>query len=181
MLDARNAGVSIFDSLAKVLYDEERNVEYTPWTCMNDDKMAGRIVIAGQEPVVYAVKAQLDTNSRIAVCMRNTLENKMIELMVNNQEGVEDLQRRIPEYADADVETQLFFERPYLETVALINEMISLEYTIQNQTGLIKIEEKSGARKDRYTSVSYGNYFIELLEKDLFSDSSDYEYVALYN
>lgn len=181
VLDARNAGVSIYDALAKVLYDEDRNVEYTPWSCMNDDKLKSRIIIAGQEPVVYAIKAQLETNSAIAVCMRKTLENKMIELMVNNQEGVEELQRIVPEYATADVDTQLFYERPFLETVALINEMIGLEYTVMNQTGLIRIEEKSGARKDRYTSVSYGNYFIELLEQDLFSDNSEYEYMTLCN
>ena len=181
VLDTRNAGIAIYDALAKVLYDVERNVEYEPWTCMNDDNLKSRIVIAGQKEVVFSIKAQLETNSRIAVCMKNTLNSKMIELMVPNQEGVEELQRFVPDYATADVETQLFYERPFLETVALINEMISLEYTVQNQTGLIKIEEKSGARKDRYTSVSYGNYFIELLEQDLFSDSSEYEYVTLFN
>ena len=105
----------------------------------------------------------------------------MIELMVSNQEGVEELQRLYPEYVSADVDTQLFYERPFLETVALINEMIGLEYTVQNQTNLIKIEERPGARKDRYTSVSYGNYFVSLLEADLFSDSSGYEYVTLCN
>lgn len=181
VLDTRNAGIAIYDALAKVLYDVERNVEYEPWSCMNDDNLRSRIVIAGQKEVVYSIKAQLETNSKIAVCMKNTLNSKMIELMVPNQEGVEELQRIVPDYETADVETQLFYERPFLETVALINEMIGLEYTVQNQTGLIKIEERSGARKDRYTSVSYGNYFIELLEQDLFSGSSEYEYVTFYN
>lgn len=173
--------VSIYDSLAKVLYDVDRNIEYKPWTCMNDEKMKARIVISGQKEVVFSVKASLDLNSKIAVCMRDTLNNKMIDFMVSNQEGVEELQRIVPDYATADVDTQIFYERPFLETVALINEMISLEYTIQNQTNLIKIEERPGARKDRYTSVSYGNYFISLLETDLFSDSTDYEYVPLCN
>ncbi len=181
VLDTRNAGVSIFDSLAKVLYDEERNVEYTPWTCMNDDKLRSRIVIAGQEPVVYSVKAQLETNSKIAVCMRNTLENNMIELLVNNQEGLEELQKIVKGYDMFDVDEQVFYERPFLETVALINEMIALDYTVMSQTGAIRIEEKAGARKDRYTSVSYGNYFIELLGNDLHSDDDEYEFLALYN
>lgn len=181
VLDTRNAGVSIYDSLAKVLYDEERNVEYEPWTCMNDDKLKGRVVISGQKEVVFSIKAQLETNSAIAVCMKKTLTDRMIDLMVNHQEGVEELMRHVPEYSYADVDTQIFYERPYLETVALVNEMISLEYTITDQTQLIKIAERPSERKDRYTSVSYGNYFIELLEKDLFSDNSDYEYTPLYN
>lgn len=155
VLDTRNAGVAIYDALAKVLYDVDRNVEYEPWTCMNDDKLKARIVIAGQKEAVFSVKASLELNSKIAVSMRDSLNNRMIELMVSNQEGVEELQRLYPEYVSADVDTQLFYERPFLETVALINEMIGLEYTVQNQTNLIKIEERPGARKDRYTSVSY--------------------------
>lgn len=181
VLDTRNAGVAIYDALAKVLYDVDRNVEYEPWTCMNDDKLKARIVIAGQKEAVFSVKASLELNSKIAVSMRDSLNNRMIELMVSNQEGVEELQCLYPEYVSADVDTQLFYERPFLETVALINEMIGLEYTVQNQTNLIKIEERPGARKDRYTSVSYGNYFVSLLEADLFSDSSGYEYVTLCN
>jgi hypothetical protein len=120
-------------------------------------------------------------NSAIAVCMKKTLTDRMIDLMVNHQEGVEELARRVPEYAEADVDLQIFYERPYLETVALVNEMIALEYTVMDQTQLIKIAERATERKDRYTSVSYGNYFIELLEKDLFSDSTEYEYTPLFN
>ena len=80
VLDTRNAGIAIYDALAKVLYDVERNVEYEPWSCMNDDNLRSRIVIAGQKEVVYSIKAQLETNSKIAVCMKNTLNSKMIEL-----------------------------------------------------------------------------------------------------
>lgn len=179
VLDTRNVGVSIYDDLAKVLYDEERNIEYKPWKCMNDEKLASRIMIAGQEPVVFSIKASLELNSNIAVCMRKTLENRMIEFLVSHTEGVEELPNIVPNYATADVDTQIFYERPYLETTAMINEMINLEYTVMNQTGLIRIEEKSGARKDRYTAVSYGNYFAELLEKDLFSDNAEYEFLTL--
>ena len=78
------------------------------------------------------------------------------------------------------VEDQLWFEGPYLETVALINEMIALEYEMGDQTGLVKIMNNTD-RKDRYTSVSYGNYFAQMLEHDLLSDSMGHEFVPLYN
>ena len=181
VLDTQHAGQSLYDTLAKVLYDVDRNVEYEPWTCINDEGVANRIVIAGQREVVFSVKASLALNSQIANCMKDTLKDRMIELLVSSQEGVEELQKFVPEYATADVATQLFYERPFLETVALINEMIGLDYTIQSQTNLVKISEKSNARKDRYTSVSYGNYFISLLEKDLISDSSEHEFLTLFN
>lgn len=181
VLDGRNMGVSIYDSLAKVLYDEQRSREYPPWTCMNDKEWAKRLVIAGQVPVVFVIKATVELNSKIAVAMRTALDSGMFELMVNHTEGVEELQQRIPEYGSLDIEDQIFYERPYMETSALINEMINLEYTVMNQTGIIRIEERPGARKDRYTSVSYGNYFSELLEKDLLSDSSEYQYRTFFN
>ena len=180
VLDGRNAGISVYDTLAKVLYDEERNMEYKPWRCMNDEKVANRIQIAGAEEVVYIIKAQLETNSNIAETMRNSLNAGMIDLLISNTEAVDEIPNIFPEYAAADVDTQLFFERPYLETVDLINEKINLEYERGEQTGLIKIVNTTD-RKDRYTSVSYGNYFAQMLEHDLLSDSSEYEYVPLYN
>ena len=180
VLDGRNAGISVYDMLAKVLFDEERNVEYKPWRCMNDDKVANRIQIAGAEENVYIIKAQAETNSAIAEAMRTALNSNMIDLLISNIEAIEDISNFIPEYTTADVETQLFFERPYLETAALINEMINLEYERGEQTGLIRIINNND-RKDRYTSVSYGNYFANMLEHDLLSDSSQYEYTPLYN
>lgn len=181
VLDTRNAGISVFDTLAKVLYDEDRNVEYEPWTCINDENVASRLVITGQKPVLYSVKASLELNSQIAISMRNALDSKMVELMIDHTEGIEELNNLVPEYATADIDTQLFYERPYLETIALINEMISLEYTVMPQTNIIRVAERPGMRKDRYTAVSYGNYFVDLLEKDLFNDDSQYNFVTLFN
>lgn len=180
VLDGRNAGVSLYDSLAKVLFDEERNVEYKPWKCMNDEKVANRIQIAGAEENVYVIKAQLQTNSEIAVEMKTALNAGMIDLLISNTEAVDELPTFVPDYPTMSVDDQLWFEGPYLETVALINEMIALEYETGDQTGLIKIMNNTD-RKDRYTSVSYGNYFAQMLEHDLLSDSFGHEFVPLYN
>lgn len=181
VLDARNAGISVYDQLAKTLYDQDRNIEYKPWKCMNDKEMAERINIAGAEENVFAIKASTELNSAIAVAMRTALNDKMIDLLVNNEEGVDEIQSHIPEYASESVDMQIFYERPYQETTALVNEMIRLEYTILEQTRLVRIENTSKSHKDRYTSVSYGNYFASLLEQDLLSDNSDYEFTPLVN
>lgn len=180
VLDGRNVGDTVYEMLAKVLFDEERNVEYKPWRCFNNEEMANRIQIAGALENVYIIKAQLQTNSDIAVEMQNALNSGMIDLLINNTEAIDEIKKFAPEYAAASVETQLWFEAPYLETVALINEMINLEYERGEQTNLIKIMNKND-RKDRYTAVSYGNYFAKLLERDLLSDSSEYEFVPMYN
>lgn len=75
----------------------------------------------------------------------------------------------------------LFYERPYLETQALVNEMMSLEYTRNEQTGVITLYETGSNTKDRYVSLAYGSYYISLLEQDLMSDSSEYDYGVFIN
>ena len=80
-----------------------------------------------------------------------------------------------------DSDVMSFYERPYLETQALVNEMMSLEYTRNEQTGVIILYETGSNTKDRYVSLAYGNYFINLLEQDLISDNSDYDFEPLIN
>jgi hypothetical protein len=76
---------------------------------------------------------------------------------------------------------QFFYERPFLETQAFISETTNLVYEKKEQTGVIIIREQGSNRKDRYSSVSYGSMFATLLEKDLFNQSDDYDYVTLVN
>lgn len=182
VLDIRNSGINVYDALAKILYDDERDVEYKPWSCMNDEGIANRIQVAGALKNVYAISANARLNSEIAVAMRECFVSKRIDLLLNHNDAIEEIQKRIPEYNETlEVDVQIFYEYPYLETVALVNEMLGLEYEVGEQTGYIRIKEPSGCRKDRYTSISYGNYFACLLEQDLFSSGSEYEYVPLYN
>lgn len=178
VLDLRNSGINIYDCLAKVLYDDERDKEYKPWVCMNDEATAKRINISGAEPVLYAVIASLKLNSDIANNMRNTLIDEKIDLLINLNQAIEELQVKIPEYLNSlDPEVQDFYESPYIATSFLINEMINLDYEKGEQTGYIRIKEQSTMRKDCYTSLSYGDYFISQLERDLFNNNEfDYSY-----
>lgn len=181
VLDTRNGGILVYDRLAKILYDEERDKEYQAWTCMNDDSIANRIRVQGAMPVVYAVNASQKLNSDIAISLREVLMSKRIDLIVNFQEATDYLTTKIPEYSTAsDADTMVFYESPYHETQALINEMISLVYD-KGESGVIKISEQGSNTKDRFTSISYGSYFASLLEQDLLSDSSDYDFCVFVN
>lgn len=147
---------------------------------MNDDAVANRIQIAGAVENVFSVKASLQMNSDIAIAMRDVLNSGMIDFLISNTEAIDEITKFVPGYATMSVEDQLWYEQPYMETVAFINETIDLEYERGDQTGVIKITNTTN-RKDRYTSVSYGNYFANLLERDLLTDNSEYEFVPLYN
>ncbi|MGJ3548596.1 terminase large subunit domain-containing protein, partial [Bacillus subtilis] len=48
----------------------------------------------------------------------------------------------------------------------LINEMINLEAEYSDN-GQVKLKEPKSKRKDRYSSVAYGNYIATVLERQL--------------
>ena len=66
---------------------------------------------------------------------------------------------------------------PYIHTTLLIDELVKLEY--EESGGKIRIKERAGSRKDRYSSLSY-NYYVALqIESKLsrmgnVSDSTDF-------
>ena len=182
ILDTRNGGILTYDRLAKILYDESRDCEYPAWRCMNDKDIAKRVNVAGAVEYVFTINASQKLNNDIAIALRGTLESHMIDLLVNLDEAKDILESHIPEYTSTpDVDVAVFYERPYLETQALINEMMSLEYTRNEQTGIITLFETGSNTKDRYVSLAYGNYFIGLLEQDLVGDTSEYEFCTLIN
>ena len=182
VLDTRNGGIAVYDMLARVLYDDERGVEYSPLRCMNDENIANRIFVDGARECVYAINASQKLNSEIAIDFRRMLTEGKIDLLVNFEKASEEILPNIKEYVSApDGDTQIFYERPFLETQEFISETTGLVYEKKTQTGAIVISEQGTNRKDRYTSASYGSYFISQLELDLLSTGSEYDFVTLVN
>lgn len=182
VLDTRNGGLMVYDRLAKILYDEDRDCEYPAWKCINDEDIAKRVNVSGAIENLYAINASAKLNDDIAKSLRGILDTKMCDLLVNLDEAQDILQKNVPEYTNAiDGETMAFYERPYAETQALINEMMELEYTRNEQTGMVTLYETGSNTKDRYVSLAYGNYYINILEKDLMSDNDEYEFSTLVN
>ena len=60
---------------------------------------------------------------------------------------------------------QMQYKMPFIQTTLLVYELISLEHEIKGTN--IKITEKSGMRKDRYSSLAY-NYWVQCqLEREM--------------
>lgn len=167
VLDIANAGITLYDLGARVIYDDERGVEYPPWCCMNNDEVAKRINSGVDRPNVYVISASQKLNSDIAFNLRQMLFDGKLDLLVNNNEAVEELSSRIPEYVSGTASEQLYYESPYLETMLTIHEAAELECEKLEQTGAVRLREKSGHRKDRYTSLSYGCWFASELGRDI--------------
>ena len=169
--------LQILYNLQKVLYDEERGVEYQPLKCMNNSDYAKVCQDSNAKECIFAINASQQLNSDIAVNFRQNLIENKIDFLVNNNIAREEILPQFKEYVESkDPDEQVRYEMPFLNTQLMINESAELQYEKMPQTGLIKIKEQGSNRKDRYTSVSYGSYFIDQLEKDLIGDSSNYDY-----
>lgn len=181
VLDCRNGGLQILYTLQKVLYDEERGVEYSPLRCMNNDEYAKACPDPNAKACIYAINATQNLNSDIAIAFRKNLVENKIDLLVNYNTAKEEILQNNTDYTgEINVDKQIDFERPFLETQAMINECAELQYE-KLLTGAIRIQEKGKNRKDRYTSCSYGSYFFDQLELDMFGSSSDYDFCCLTN
>lgn len=182
VVDARSGGLQVIYSLQKVLYDEERGIEYPPLKCMNNDEYAKVCQDVNAKECIFAINATQNLNSDIAIAFRkNLLENK-IDLLVNSSTAQEDILSNNSDYInEIDTDKQFEYERPFLETQAMVSECAELQYERNTQTNAIKIYERGNNRKDRYTSCSYGSYFIDLLELDQLTHDSEYEYSILVN
>lgn len=184
VLDTRNGGLQVLYALQKVLYDAERGVEYQPLRCMNNDEYAKVCSDINAKSCIYAINASQNLNSDIAVAFRKNLVEGKIDFLVSFNTAKEEILSENQEYvasmASTETDDQMFYENPFLETQALISECAELNYE-KLATGQIRIQEKGTRRKDRYTSCSYGSFFIDQLELDMVSTSSDYEFSVLIN
>lgn len=165
VLDTQSMGLGVFDQLVQPLFDKDRNKEYEPWTCINDDRMAERCTFQNAPKIIYSIKGNQSFNSECAILLRDGLKRGKVRLLASEMDGKEYL-KRLKGFDSLPIEVQAKFESVFLQTTALVNEMINLEGE-RNDSGLIKLKEPKSKRKDRYSSITYGNYIANELERVL--------------
>lgn len=173
VLDTQSVGLGVYDQLVIPLTDRERNIEYEAWTCINDEKMAERCQYSDAPKKIYSIKGNQTLNSECAFNLRDGLRKGKVKLPVSELVGRSYL-KDLRGYENLLPEDQAKYESVYIQTTALVNEMINLEGEMTNN-GLIKLKEPSSKRKDRYSSVSYGNYIATQLERELLKQD-DFDY-----
>ncbi|MEY8352590.1 hypothetical protein AALB39_04445 [Lachnospiraceae bacterium 54-53] len=182
ILDARNAGSQIVMNLGKVMFDAERQKEYSPLKVMNDDVYANMVKSPEAKECIFVINASQQLNSDMANSFKINLVQHKINLLVNLNTAQDEILSQIKEYTnECDLDRQFEFEKPFLESQALITEASELMYEVNPQTKTIKVYEKSSSTKDRYVSAAMASYFIDGLEVDMLNSSSDYEYATLIN
>ncbi|MFT8556565.1 terminase large subunit domain-containing protein [Liquorilactobacillus hordei] len=177
VMDANGNGLGVFDACCRVLYDSKRDVEYPAWSCINDEATNERNKADGVK-IVYTVKANAQFNHKIAVQLKSNIENGKLRLPMN------DIEKRSEFVSEGgfvkkspDEQQRLLYA--YQQATALVNELVNLEYDIRDG-GYIKIHEVGTTTKDRYSSIAYGNYYADELEKKLKDDYSDQELLKYF-
>jgi len=184
VLDIANAGISVFDALSSVTKDEVRGVEYPGYTVMRsehvDDRvfeeLRNRTLSQDSKECVFPIFASSSLNSDIAVSFRTRLKKKLVSFLVDDNTEEEFLiksgNKDILDQDDTGIRAYLL--QAHLQTSLFINECIALEMVLVG--GNVKLVEPEGARKDRYTAVSYLNYYVSLMDTELLRDSyTEYE------
>ena len=164
VLDAQNMGLPIYDSLAVDISDPDSGEIYPALSCCNNQVLADRCKVIGAPRVVWAVQGSAAFNSECALLLREAFRSGRIRLLENEYDGKDSMQE-IKIFSQLSAEEQTELTLPYINTTLLINELINLKHeTVGNN---VKLYEKSGMRKDRYSSLAYNYYVANQLEKEL--------------
>ena len=114
--------------------------------------------------MIWSIKASAQTNNDCAVLLREGFRSGRIRLLMNEYEA-EDLLSDIGGYQKLNPPERLMLQKPYINTTLLVDELVHLQHEESN--GRVKIFEKTGMRKDRYSSLAYNYYVAIQLENKL--------------
>ena len=186
---AGGGGLPMYDQLGQITKDDERGIEYPAMTIMRHnsidpntyDELSKRTLAVNAIPVIYPISGIAKLNSQIAVEMRDKLQKKLFGFLVDETKAEDYLiKSKSGEFmTNDDPSAKSFFMAPYTQTSLLIGECIGLTMTMV--AGNIKLVEMSGSRKDRYTSVAYGNYFASFLDGDLLREGGEDNWDVIRN
>lgn len=164
VLDTTGLGLGVYDCLSRDIVDPETGEIYPAISCCNNPEMASRCTVMGAEKVIWAIKASAQFNSDCAFLLREAFRSGRMRLLATEYDA-EELLKGIKGYNSLNPEEKLYFKLPYIHTTLLIDELTKLQH--EESGGKIKIFEKSGMRKDRYSSLSYNYYVATQLENKL--------------
>lgn len=160
-IDANGVGQGVLDYLMQDRYDSVYNMTYGALNCCNNDDLADRCKVRNAPKVIYAIKASAKSNNDMCLALRSGFQNGNINLLNSETEIDEKLQKLIKGFNKLSDTQKIKLRLPYYQTTFLIEELINLDHEVNN--GLIKVKEKSGMRKDRYSSLEYNYYVVQEL------------------
>ena len=165
VIDTNGVGLGVFDALIQDMIDPETGELYPAISCCNDKMMAARCKVDNAPKVIWSIKATATFNNEACILLRSGFQKGKINLLVSEFESEEILKEKFKGFNKMMPYEQMQYKMPFIQTTLLVYELISLEHEIKGTN--IKITEKSGMRKDRYSSLAY-NYWVQCqLEREM--------------
>ncbi len=164
-VDCRGVGLPLVDLLMRDMYDPETGETYPAISCCNNQEIASRCSDKNAKKVIQAIMGSSQFNSDVAIGLRSGFQQGRIHLL-QSEYGCEDQLRKIYKGYDKMSPTErAALQMPYINTGLAVNELVNLGYETVNN--VIKVKEKSGCRKDRYSSLSYNYYIAQQVERSM--------------
>lgn len=151
-------GLGVYDALARDIVDPSTGEIYPAISCCNNAEMASRCTVIGAEKVIWSIKASAQFNSDCALLLREAFKNNRIRLL-NSEYDAESTLKTLRGFDALSPSEKMMFQLPYINTTFLIDELTKLKH--DESAGRIRIVERAGMRKDRYSSLAY-NYYVSL-------------------
>lgn len=164
-IDANGVGQALLDFLMQDRYDPQYGCTYPAIQTINAEDLNIRCKVKNAPKVIYAIKATAKSNNDMALALRAGFQNGNINLLASENDIEDNLSKLVKGYNKLSPVQQAKIKAPYLQTTFLIEELINLEHEISN--GLVKVKERSGMRKDRYSSIQYAYYVAQELARQL--------------
>lgn len=165
VIDSNGVGMGCVDFISRDQYDGTNGKTYKAFKCINDKTMAERCKVKDANPCLWSVKANAAFNNMISILLRSGFTDGRINLLCDERTGEEYIKNKVKSFHKLDPEQQALYKVPYLMTSMLINELINLDHTYVD--GKVKILEKSGMRKDMYSSLAYNFWVLNEIQREL--------------
>lgn len=163
-LDCTGLGLGVYDALVRDMVDPDTGEIYPALSCCNNPEMAERCTAKGADKVIWAIKGSPALNSECAVLLREGFRSGKIRLLITEYDG-EPALAEIKGYGSLSQNEKLKLQMPYVHTTLLIDELVKLQH--EESGGRVRVYERTGMRKDRYSSLSYNYYVATQLESKL--------------
>ena len=169
VLDTSGQGLGVYDELIRDIIDPTTGELYEALSCRNDRAMADRCKVSRAPEVIWSIKGNASFNSEICLSLRSGFKQGKINLLISEQEAEELLRSKLKGFNKLSADIQVMYKMPYIQTGLLVKEITQLEYEHKGQN--IKIKERTGMRKDRYSSLAY-NYWVQCqLEREMLQNA----------
>lgn len=177
VVDAKGNGLPIVDLLMGEILDRDTGIIYPPLGCCNNEDIADRCIDKNAPKVLWAIMGSEQFNSTCALQLRESFRNGSVRLLRSDY-ACDEILSQLTGFNKLAIEQREDFKTPYYHTSLLVNELVNLQTEQKASSNTIKVHERRGMRKDRYSSLSYNIYVAKEIERRMAKPKNDMETMA---